>query len=85
MLRISRSDHLSIYSLSIMSEMKDSRLYTRSLLLCNGFTTVLYIVVGTVVSRRCHGNRWHRLSKLIHLSPPGLLLLWSICRLARSR
>jgi len=39
--------------LSIMSEMKDSRLYTRSLLLCNGFTTVLYIVVGTVVYYYC--------------------------------
>jgi len=36
-----------------MSEMKDSRLYTRSLLACQGFTTGLYITVGIVVYYFC--------------------------------
>jgi hypothetical protein len=38
---------------AIISEMRDPRLYTRSLLICQSTVTVTYIVVGTVIYYYC--------------------------------
>lgn len=71
-----------------MSEMKDSRLYTRSLLLCQGFTTALYIIVGVVVSPPPPARSSTLTSPPIQLTTnpqTGLLLLRRIHRLPRPR
>jgi hypothetical protein len=38
---------------SIASEMKDPRFYTRSVLICQGTATVVYIIIGVVVYIMC--------------------------------
>jgi hypothetical protein len=38
---------------SIASEMKDPRFYTRSVLICQGTATVVYLVIGIVVYVYC--------------------------------
>lgn len=38
---------------SIASEMKDPRFYTRSVLICQGVATVVYIIIGVIVYYYC--------------------------------
>ncbi|KAI3391201.1 hypothetical protein diail_7779 [Diaporthe ilicicola] len=38
---------------NIQAEMRDNRLYTRSLLICQAVVTVIYVVIGTVVYYYC--------------------------------